>query len=134
MEADSLGRDDLHERASLDTGENLSIDLLRVLFLAEDEAGAGAAEALVRGRGDEVGEGDGVLMDSACNEARYVGHVNEQEGTNGVGDLTESCEVDLTRVGGGACRDHPGTDFLGLPGERVIIDASISLGNTVMGH
>ena len=37
VETDRLGRDDVHERAALDAGEHLRIDLLRVFFLAEDQ-------------------------------------------------------------------------------------------------
>ncbi len=41
-EGDGLGRDDVHERAALHAGENLGVDFLGVLFLAEDDAAARA--------------------------------------------------------------------------------------------
>ena len=35
MEADGLGGDDVHERAALDAGEDLAVDLLGELFLGK---------------------------------------------------------------------------------------------------
>src|SRR5207245_6950097 len=47
--ADSLRGDDVHQRASLRSGEDDLVDLFRELLFAEDESGARAAKCLVRG-------------------------------------------------------------------------------------
>ena len=133
VEADSLGRDDLHERAALDTGEHLAVDLLGILFLAENESGAGAAQALVRGGGDEVGVGNGIGMRASRDETRDVSHVDEEESPDGIGDLAESREVDLARVGGSAGGDHLRFDLLGLFSEGVVVDAAVGQGDAVVG-
>ena len=133
MKADSLGRDDLHERPSLNAGEDLSINLLGILFLAEDEAGTGSTETLMRGCRDKVGDRNGILMDTTCNEACDVRHINEEVGSDGVGNLTESHKVDLARVGGSAGREHLRANFLGLLGKGIIVDTAIVLRDAVVG-
>ena len=132
VEADGLCRDHLHERAALNTREDLRIDFLRILFLAENQTGAGAAEALVGGGGDEVREGDRIGMDPAGYEPRDVGHVDEEKGPDGIGDCAEALEIDAARVGGGPGRDHFRHDFARLPGEGVIVDPAIVRGDAVV--
>ncbi len=77
-ERDRLGRDDVHERAALHAGKHLRVDFLRVLFLAENQAAARAAQGLVRGGRDEIGVGNRRRMDARRDEPRDVRHVDEE--------------------------------------------------------
>ena len=43
-EADGLGGDDVHERATLDTGKNLGIDFFGKFFFAQNDTTAWATE------------------------------------------------------------------------------------------
>src|SRR5207245_6148410 len=61
-QADRLGRDDVLEGAALLAGEDRLVDRMPELLLAEDQAGAWAAECLVGGRRDDVGVGHGARV------------------------------------------------------------------------
>ena len=105
-EADGLGGRDVAERAALQAREDRAVDLLRELLAAEDEARARAGERLVRGRADDVGRLDGVLVQARRDEAREVRHVDHQQRPGLVGDLAERARVDLARVGRAARHDQ----------------------------
>ena len=90
--------------------------------LAHDDAAARAAQAFVRGGGDEVGVRDGAGMLAAGDEAGDVGHVDEEERVDAVGDLAQAGKIDDARIGGGAGGDHCGPHFFGLFGEGVVVD------------
>src|SRR5207253_7876240 len=62
LEAGGLRRDRVLERTALHSGEDRSVDRLRVLFPAEHEARTGPRQRLVRGGGDEVAVLDGVRV------------------------------------------------------------------------
>ncbi len=81
VEADGLCGDDVHERAALDAGEDLGVDGLCVLLAADDDAAARAAQALVRGGGDEIGVGrPGLGCTPRGDEAGDVRHIDEKQG------------------------------------------------------
>ena len=84
--------------------------------------GAGAAEGLVGGGGDDVGVRDGRGVGSTGNEAGEVGHVDEEVGSNLVGDLAHALEVELAGVGAAAADDELRFDFEGLGLELVVVD------------
>ena len=98
LERDGLGRDRVLERAALLAREDRGVDLLRVLLLAQDQAGARAAEGLVDGRGDDVGVRHRVRVHARGDEAGEVRHVDHQQRADLVGDLAEAREVQHARV------------------------------------
>ena len=61
-------------------------------------------------------------MDAGRDQARDVGHVDEQQRPDAVGDRGHPLEVDDPRVGRGARDDELRTDLLGLGGQRVVVD------------
>jgi sugar lactone lactonase YvrE len=63
-EANGFCRDNVHERATLDAGEDLGVDFFRKLFFAEDDATARAAQGFVGGGGDEIRVREGAWMDT----------------------------------------------------------------------
>src|SRR5690606_21806422 len=77
VEADRLGRDDMHERAALNAGENHGVDLFRkILVIGENETAAGTAQALVGCRRDKVGVLERRRMNPGGDESGNVGHVD----------------------------------------------------------
>ena len=60
-------------------------------------------------RGHHVGVGQWAWVQSGCNEAGKVRHVNPQRSANLVGNAAESSKVKVTRVGRPAGNDHTGT-------------------------
>src|SRR5699024_4852709 len=98
------------------------------------QTGAGAAEGLVHGGGDDVGVRHRVGVQSSGHQAGEVGHIGPQVGADLVGDLAEGGEVELARVGGPAGDDHLGLGFDGGPAHFVHVDAVGVLVHPVGGH
>ena len=93
-ETGRLGGNDVHEGAALHSGEDGCIQFFGVFLLADDEAAAGAAQGFMRGGGDEVRIGNRIRVLPPCHQARDVGHVHEQVGTAGPGNLAHAFKVD----------------------------------------
>ena len=75
----------------------------------------------------------GVGVQVSGHEAREVGHVGEEVGPHGVGDLAEEREVELPRVGRPAGDDELRPVLLGEPRHLVHVDPAV-LGAHVVGH
>ena len=115
LEADGLGRDDVHQRSALEAGEDVAvdrlreraldrrevgrIDLRRQLEATEDHAAAGPAQGLVGRRRHDVGVGEGARVQAGGDEAGDVRHVDHEQGTDLVGDGCHALELDDPRVG-----------------------------------
>ena len=113
-EADSLGGDDVLQRASLRAGKHGGIDLLvDILVVAEDQTAPGPPEGLVGGGSDHVGIGDGGGMDSGGYQTGDVCHVHHQISTYLVRHLAELGKVNDAGIGAGTGNDDLGTAFLG---------------------
>ena len=117
-----LGGDDVHQRAALAAGEDRAVDVGLELLPAEDQAAAGAAEGLVDGGRDDVRVLDRVGVLARGDEAREVGHVDHQLGSDGIGDLAEGGEVELAGIGRPAGDDQLRPVLLGEPRDLVHVD------------
>ena len=106
LKAGRLGRDRVHERAALHAGEDSAVDRLRVLLLAEDEAGARAGERLVRRRGDEVAVRHRARMQPGGDEPGEVGHVAESSAPTSSAISRNSVGLDGARIGRAAADDQ----------------------------
>ena len=111
LEAHRLGGDDVHQRAALGTGEYGGVELLLDLFvgLGQDQAATRATQSLVGGGSDHIGEGNRVRVQTGGDQASDVGHVDEQQRTDLVGDGAKAREIQGLGVGG-----KPGDDDLRL--------------------
>ena len=103
-------------------GNTARSSAVRVLLLAEDEAGARPGQRLVRGRGDEVAVGNRVGMDSRGYEPREVRHVAEQIRTHLVGDLAEPRGLDRPRVRRASAHDELRPVLLRKAEHVVVVD------------
>ena len=110
-------------RSTLQAGEDGAIDGGRERGATEDHAAAGAAEGLVRRRGDDVCVGDGRRVQAGRDEARDVGDVAGKVGANLVSDLAEEGPVDEAWVGSGASEDELGLHLVGDAPHLVVVDA-----------
>ena len=104
-------------------GKTRAVEVLGVFASAEHQAGARAAERLVRGRRDEVGDRHRIVVQAGGDEARVVGHIDEQLRADFAGDLGELLVRNLARIGA-----RPGDDQLrlvlaGQPGDLIEVDA-----------
>ena len=108
LEAGCLRRDRVHQRAALHAREVRAVDLGRVLFAAEHEAGARPGERLVRRRRDEVTMRHGTRVEARGDEPGEVRHVAEQQSSHLVGDLAEPIGLDGARISRAAADDQPG--------------------------
>src|SRR5438067_11359914 len=77
FEGNGLGGDDVDERSALMSGEDVLVDSGGELLLAEDEAGARAAQRLVSGAGDDLRVRKRRRMHTSGNESGEVRHIND---------------------------------------------------------
>ena len=77
LQADRLGRDDVHQRAALDPGEQGPVQILGVLGAAQDHPATRTSQRLVRGRGHEIGVRNRAGMNLGCHEPGDVRHVGD---------------------------------------------------------
>ena len=112
-------------RAALEGGEdglvNLGLETPRVLA-EEDHSGAGTAEGLVRGGGDDVAVLEGAGLLAGGDEAGDVRHVHEEEGAVGVGDLAELGVVPVAGVGRPAADEHGRLEETRVLGQPLVVD------------
>jgi len=127
-----LGRDHVLERAALETGKDLLVDVLPEPLLAEDQTAAWATQGLVSGGRDDVRVRHGRGVDPRGDEPGDVRHVHDEHRANLVGDALERREIDDARVGATAAdqdaRPLPARDVAHL----VIVDAARVLAHAVV--
>ena len=134
LEADGLGRDDVAERAALQTGEHRPVDGLGVLGARQHQAGARPGQRLVRGRRDHVGVLHRVRVQAGRDQPGEVRHVHHHHGAHLVGDLTEAGRVDDARVGGGAGHDQLRPHLVRKPPNLVEVDQRVLAADAVWVH
>ena len=97
-ERDRLRGDHVHERASLDAGENRGVDLFcDVGIVRKNKASSRAAQGLVRCRRCDMGMRERGRMRPAGDQAGDMGDVGEKDRSGLVGDFAEPAEVDRPR-------------------------------------
>ncbi len=119
---DGLGGDDVHERAALLAGEDGLVDGRGQVLRADDQAGARAAQSLVRGGGGDVRMRHGRRMHAAGDQAGDVRHVEDVNRAHLVGDLAHAREVPQARIGAGAADDDLGLFLRGDGFHLVVVD------------
>ena len=132
-EGHGLRRHDVHKRAALLSGEDGPVHASGVLLLAQDHAGARAAQSFVRGSGDDLRVRHGRGMRATCNQACEVRHVDEQKGADFIRDGAHAREIEGPGIGAAAADDElglfPARDF----GELVVVDDLGVLAHAVGG-
>ena len=97
----------MHQRAALQAGEDRRIDLLgEVRVIGQDHAAAGAAQGLVRGRGDDMGVRERRGMGAARDEPGEMGDVDDEISADRVANGAETLEVPMARIGRAAGDDQ----------------------------
>ena len=92
------------------------------LVVHQDDAAARPAQALVRGRGDDVGVRHRVRIDAGGDQAGVVRHVDHEAGADVLGHLGEALEVDAQAVRRRAGDDQLGPVLVGQALHRVVVD------------
>src|SRR3954451_23569098 len=134
FERDRLRRDDVDERAALNSGEERAVEVLRVLGLAEHESGARSAQCLVRRRRHEVGVRHRRRMQPGRNESGDVRDVGHHQRAALVANLADPFEVDDARIRRRAADHEPRLVLLGQPLHLVVVDQLIVLFDVIRDH
>ena len=79
MEADSLGCDDMHQRTTLNAGEDDLVQVLAVPRLREDHAAPRTAQGLVGCGGHKIGMREWAGVKACGDQPRDMRHVHHQE-------------------------------------------------------
>ena len=87
------------------------------------QAGPRAAERLVRGGGDEIGDRHRIVVQPGRDQPGVVGHVDQQLRADFAGDLGELAVRNLARIGAGPGDDQLRLVLAGQPGDLVEVDA-----------
>jgi len=137
LEGDCQGGDGVVVRTALVAGEDGEVDgtleVVHDLFprleigasytLAEEDHGAtGTTQGLVGGGCDDVGVLEGGGYDTSSDQTRDVGHVDDEVGTDLVGDLSHASIVDETAVGRGTGDEDLGSVHEGVLLQTVVVD------------
>ena len=105
-EANGFSGNDVHQRTALHAGENGRVNFFGPLLFAHDQTSAWTAQSLVRCGGDEVGVGDRAVVNTASNQPRVMGHVDEEQSSVFVSDLFEFGVVDFARISTRSGNNH----------------------------
>ena len=107
LERHGLGRDYVHQRATLQAGEDGAVELLgQRLVIGQDDARTGTTQRLVGRGGGDMGMRDGRGVRAARDQAGEMRHVGEQISAYLVGNLAEAFEIPVARIGGAAADDE----------------------------
>lgn len=136
LQGNSQGSDGVVVGATLVTGEDGEVDgVLKVVHdvlaslvgaadttTEEDHGTTGTTQGLVGGGGDDIGVLEGRGDDTGSNQTGDVGHINDEVGTDLVGDLAHALVVDQTAVGGGTGNQALGAVHLGVLLQGVVVN------------
>ena len=128
LERNRLGRDDVHQRAALDAGEDDALQLLLDVFartLGDDDAATRTAQGLVRGGRDHVRVLDGAGVHACRDQAGHVRHVHEEDRAHLVGDGAHACPVDDLRIRAETADQHLRLVFHCKALDFVVIDQAL---------
>ena len=120
-------RDDVHQRAALQTGEDGAVDRFFVFGLHQDDAAAWAAQALVGGGGHHVSMRHRVGILARGDQACVVGHVDQEDRSDFFGDLGKACPVNVQAVSRRASHDELGLVFAGFGFHGVVVDGFVGI-------
>jgi hypothetical protein len=93
-------------RPTLQGWKHRAIDGIGVFGLAQNHGATRPTQALVSGGHHHIGIGDGALMYPGDDEAGDMSDIGHEAGPNFPGDVAESLEVKLARVGRGPREDE----------------------------
>ena len=113
------------------TGKNGFVDSGSEFLFRQDEAGPGTAKRFVRGGGDDIGMLARVGINASRHQAGIVSHINQEDCANGVGNFSETGEIDNTSIGAGSGDDHLRPMLLSKPLEFVVVDEFVVFANAV---
>ena len=122
--------------ATLQSGKDSKVDLLVVVvqrlhailvhrldaLSVEDDGSSGAAQRLVRRRGDHIGVLKGRRRQASGYQTTDVGHVGHQNGAVLVGNGAEALVVQVARVAANAGNDQLRTKELGSELQLVVVN------------
>jgi len=97
---DGFGSNAVHQRPTLQAREYRAVDPVCIFRLAHDQSAPWASECLVSSRGDELGNGYRIGMQTRRHQSCYMGDVTHQICAYLSGDFGKGVEVDFSGVCG----------------------------------
>ena len=128
-----LARDHMHQRATLNTGEDGGIEFLRqILVIGQDHAAARAAQGFVGGRCGDMGMREGRGVEARRHQTREMRHIDQQIGTDAIGNLAHFREIDDAGDGGPTGDDHLGLVFGSKARDLVIVQQVVLTAHAIL--
>ena len=122
LEANSFRRDNVHQRTTLNTGENSLINLLGILCFAHNHTASGTTQCLMGSGCHKIRIRYGRRMVSCRNQACNVGNIYHKICPNFFCHITHIFEVDGSGISTGTCHNHFGLHFQSCFAESFIIN------------
>ena len=98
LHSNGLGSDHVHQRSALLAREDVGIDLLGIILLGQNHAGARATQGLMHGGGHDIRVRHWARVQASSNEASKVGHIYPQVSADLISNFTEGREIHGSRV------------------------------------
>ena len=108
FEADCLGCDHMHQWSALNTREDcfVKVILVRNFLTAQNHSASRSAQCLMRRCRHYMSIRNWAWMKSCCHKSCNMRHIDHEHCTTCVCDLTESLEINGSRISGCPCNDH----------------------------
>ena len=103
-----LCRNDMHQRAALDTGENRFIKIIFIsrFLIAENQTAPWSAQCLVRRRGHHIRIRYRAWMEICRHQTGNMGHIHHQNSSHFIRHFPEFLKVNRSCICGSACNNH----------------------------
>ena len=103
-----LGGDDMHQRSTLETGEDRAVDLLLPGFITQDETATRPTQGLVCGARHDMRMADRGWVKPRNHQPCNVCNIGKQHSVDLVRNLSEASEVDRAGISGRPALNHLG--------------------------
>ena len=90
--------DHVHQRSTLDAGENRGIDLLFMLRLHQNNAAARTTQTLVGGGGHHISMWHRIRINTARDQPGVVRHIDHEISTDILGYFREALKINFERI------------------------------------
>jgi len=92
----------MHQRATLDAGENSLVDFLGIfLIVGQNQTAARTTQSFVGGSGYDISIRNRRRMQACCNQTGDMCHINQQQSAVSMRNISDALEIDNTRISAG---------------------------------
>ena len=100
--SNSLSSNNVHQRATLNAGENSLVDFLGIfLVIGQNQTAARTTQSFMGSSGYDISIRNRRRMQACCNQTGDVCHINQQQSAVSMRDISDAFEIDNARISAG---------------------------------